>query len=62
MVAVETRERVAIASGDRDIEQASSGGMIGGRILRRAAIASSGVDEGAASHRAITTIYRRDAD
>jgi hypothetical protein len=33
-----------------------------GAILRRTAIASSGVDAGAASHRAITTIYRRDTD
>ena len=33
MVAVETRDRVAIASGDRDIEKAGSGGGIGGAHL-----------------------------
>ena len=40
MVAVETRDSVAIASGVRDIGKADSGRVIGGRILRGTDIAS----------------------
>src|SRR3982074_2769716 len=45
MVAVETPERVLIASGVRDIEKRTPVGVISARILRGTSIASSGVAE-----------------
>src|SRR6266704_6735320 len=56
MVAVDTWERVLIASGVRDIETATpvTDGS-GGRILRGAGIASSATAEGLHGNRAITT-------
>src|SRR6202158_1748314 len=62
MVAVDTRERVAIASGVRDIEKSAPVGIDWRRILRAAAIASSGVAEGAASRGAIRWPYHGYAD
>src|SRR6266404_3886483 len=64
MVAVDTRERVLIVSGVRDIETATpvTDGS-GGRILRGAGIASSATAEGTAwGNRAITTSYHGYAD
>src|SRR6266704_7122283 len=58
MVAVDTWERVFIASGVRDIETATpvTDGS-GGRILRGAGIASSAAAEGLHGNRAITTSW-----
>src|SRR5271168_2186126 len=64
MVAVDTRDRVAIASGVRDIEKTTPVGMNwAGRILRGAGIASSGAASAAERHildSTITPSYRDD--
>jgi hypothetical protein len=62
MVAVDTRDRVANASGVRDIEKSAPVGIDWRRILRGTAIASSGLGEGSASRGAIITSYHRHAD